>query len=319
MKILANDGMSKSGIRKLEDAGFEVHTEHIPQEELIKGINNHQYAAILVRSATQVRKDIIDSCPTLQLIGRGGVGMDNIDVAYAREKGLHVVNTPAASSQSVAELAIGAMFAASRFLADAGRQMPEKGDTDFSGLKKKYGKGTELRGKTLGLIGIGGISKWTARYALGCGMKVIYNARGNHPTTDLDLNIGGQKVNVTLHEYSLNELLEQSDFISLHVPKQKDGKAVIGKDELAKMKDTAIIINTARGGIVDEGALVAALEAGKLRGAFLDVFTNEPNPKPELVKHPKIITTPHIGGSTVEAQDRIGEELADQVIELVKQ
>lgn len=318
MKILANDGISASGKNKLEANGFQVDTETIEQDNLIDGINAKQYDAILVRSATKVRKEHMDACPSIKLIGRGGVGMDNIDVQYGRDKGLHVINTPAASSQSVAELAMGSLFSMARFTYDAARQMPGKGVDEFKALKKAYGKGTELRGKTLGIIGFGGIGQELAKYAIGCGMNVIYTTKGSQTKTTITLTIGGQNVEVGLDRAELKDLLATSDYISLHVPKQADGSAVIGKAELDQMKDGVCLVNTSRGGSIDEDALIEALDSGKVKAAALDVFVGEPKPSEKILAHPKIISTPHIGGSTVEAQDRIGVELADQIISLLK-
>lgn len=317
MKILANDGISASGKRKLESAGYTVVTETVLQERLSQGINDGGYVGILVRSATKVRKEHMDACPNLKLIGRGGVGMDNIDVQYGRDKGLHVINTPAASSQSVAELAMGSLFAMARFTYDAYQKMPSKGASDFKALKKSYSKGTELRGKTLAIIGFGGIGQELAKYALGCGMNVMYNTRGEKNTIVLALNIGGNKVDVTVNRSSFDECVSQADYISLHVPKQADGSAVIGASEFEKMKDGVALVNTSRGGSIDEDALLAALDAGKVKAVALDVFVGEPAPRADILAHPRVLSTPHIGGSTVEAQDRIGVELADQIIELL--
>ena len=317
MKVLANDGISKTGIEKLEAAGYSVVTETVAQDDLIDAINNENYVAVLVRSATTVRKEVVDSCPNLQLIGRGGVGMDNIDVAYAREKGLHVVNTPAASSQSVAELVMGHLFSISRGLYDAGNQMPDNGDSEFKALKKKYAKGAELRGKTIGIIGFGRIGRSTAKYALGCGMNVVaYDLHAEAATVPVELN--GTTVDVNVPIVTMDELLASVDYISLHVPKQADGSAVIGANEFAKMKDGVKIVNAARGGVIDEDALLQALNSNKVSAVALDVFENEPNPRKDLLTHAKIASTPHIGAATLEAQDRIGTELADQIIELVK-
>lgn len=317
MKILANDGISASGKAKLEANGYEVSIDNIPQDQLSQGINDGGFVGVLVRSATKVRKEHMDACPGLKLIGRGGVGMDNIDVAYGRDKGLHVVNTPAASAQSVAELAMGALFSMARFMYDADRKMPATGASDFKALKKAYGKGTELRGKTLGIIGFGGIGQELAKYALGIGMKVIYTTKAAAGSTTLSLDIAGNNVQVNLHSSTTDEVLAQSDYISLHVPKQADGKAVIGTAEMAKLKDGVCLVNTSRGGVIDEDALLAALDSGKVKAAFLDVFTNEPTPREDLLKHPRLVSMPHVGGSTVEAQDRIGVELADQIIDLL--
>ncbi len=316
MKILANDGISPVGQQMLEEAGFEVVTENVPQEQLIDTINNVGYAAILVRSATKVRQDIIDSCPSLKLIGRGGVGMDNIDVEYAREKGLHVINTPAASSQSVAEQVIAHLFGLSRFLYDANREMPTKGASDFKVLKKKYAKGVELRGKILGVIGIGRIGQATAKYALGCGMKIVaYDPY--IPNITINVDVADQTVSVDIATTDMDNVLAQADFLTLHIPAQADGKPVLGNDEFDKMKDGVIIANAARGGVIDEDALIANLNSGKIAAAALDVFVNEPNPREDLMKHPKLSLTPHTGAATVEAQDRIGSELATQIKELL--
>lgn len=316
MKILANDGISAIGKKQLEENGFTVVTETVPQDELINAINNENYVAILVRSATKVRKDIIDACPNLKLIGRGGVGMDNIDVAYAREKGLHVINTPASSSQSVAEQVMAHLFSTARSLYDSNRQMPINGLSDFKGLKKKYGKGIELRGKTLGVIGFGRIGQATAKYALGCGMNIIAFDPYMEKAT-IKVEVANQTVNVDIKTSSMEELLGNSDFITMHIPAQADGKPVIGNNEFSKMKDGVIVVNAARGGVIDEDALIKNLNSGKVAHAALDVFVNEPTPREDLLKHPKISLTPHTGAATLEAQDRIGEELASQIKELL--
>ena len=311
MKILANDGISALGKSLLEAAGYQVITEKVSQYGLIDAINEQGISIVLVRSATTVRKEVIDACPGIKLIGRGGVGMDNIDVSYAREKGITVINTPASSSQSVAELVMGHMFATARFLHDSYKNM-ETGD--FSVLKKNYAKGVELRGKTLGIVGFGRIGQSLASYALGCGMNVIgVNRTGE--SVNVPVQIGGNNVNVTVEcSNNLHDVLGKIDYLSLHVPKQADGKAVIGAAEFAQMKKGIRIVNAARGGVIDEDALLEALENGTVSAAALDVFENEPNPRKDLLNHPRIACTPHIGAATVEAQDRIGEELADQII-----
>jgi D-3-phosphoglycerate dehydrogenase len=313
MKVLANDGIAISGVKALESANFEVLTDNIPQEQLITEINAQNIEVILVRSATKVRKDIIDSCPNLKIIGRGGVGMDNIDVDYARDKGIEVINTPAASSQSVAELVMAHLFSISRSVYDSNRQMPDSSNGQFKVLKKKYGKGIELRNKTLGVIGFGRIGQYTAKYALGCGMNVIaYDPFVNQ--AKIDLNIGSQTISVNIELTSFDELLSQADFISLHVPMPNDGNALIGNDEFSKMKDGVRIVNASRGGVINEDALISALNASKVAGAALDVFVGEPSPREDILKHDKISLTPHVGAATVEAQERIGTELADKII-----
>lgn len=316
MKVLANDGISKSGIKALEKGGFEVITTKVAQEQVANYINTHDVKVILVRSATKVRKDIIDDCPGLKIIGRGGVGMDNIDVTYAREKGLHVINTPASSSESVAELVFAHLFTGVRFLHDSNRNMPLEGDTHFEGLKKAYANGVELRGKTLGIIGFGRIGQAVAKMALGLGMKVV---AADKFVSEAIIRVdfyNGQFINVDIKTEPLNDIFKHSDFITLHVPAQ-DGY-VIGKEEFAQLKDGVGIVNCARGGVIDEVALVEALDNNKVLFAGLDVFENEPTPEIKILMHPKISLTPHIGAATGEAQDRIGTELAEQIISLLK-
>jgi len=316
MKVLANDGISKSGIKALEKGGFEVITTKVAQEQVANFINTHQIRVILVRSATKVRKDIIDACPSLKIIGRGGVGMDNIDVAYAREKGIHVINTPASSSESVAELVFAHLFSGVRFLHDANRNMPLEGDTNFDGLKKAYANGIELRGKTLGIIGFGRIGQAVAKMALGLGMKVIASDKYvGEAVIRVDF-YNGQFINVDIQTEPMEDLFKHADFITLHVGAQEG--YVIGREELKGMKDNVGIINAARGGVIDEVTLIEALDEGKVLFAGLDVFENEPTPEIKILMHPKISLTPHIGAATEEAQDRIGTELAEQIISLLK-
>jgi len=311
MKVLANDGISQSGIDALEKAGFEVSTTTVAQDQLLDYINNNNITVLLVRSATTVRKDIIDNCPDLKIIGRGGVGMDNIDVEYAREQGKSVINTPAASSESVAELVFAHLYGGVRFLYDANKNMPLEGETNFKGLKKAYAKGVELKGKTLGVIGFGRIGQATARIALSIGMRVIYFDPFTEKATLKISFFDGQEVSFDLTSISKEEVLKQADFITLHVPAQKE--YVIGEPEFGLMKEGAAIVNAARGGVIDEVALVKALDSGKLAFAALDTFENEPKPAVKLLMHSKISLTPHIGAATSEAQDRIGVELANQI------
>ncbi len=313
-KILANDGIDAEGKRLLEAAGFTVVTDKVSQDQLAKALNEQGFSAITVRSATKVRKDVIDACPGLKLIGRGGVGMDNIDVDYAKGKGIHVVNTPAASSHSVAELVFAHLFGAVRFIYDSNRQMPANGTTQFDTLKKKYAKGSELGGKTLGIIGIGRIGQEVAKIALGCGMNVLASDPFIKGAT-IEIEIAGaDKVKVRIDTVTVEELLAGSDFITLHVP---GGKLITAK-EIAMMKNGVILVNAARGGVIDEKDLLAALNSGKVAHAGLDVFENEPAPSQEILSHPKISLSPHIGAATEEAQERIGIELANKIIELLK-
>jgi D-3-phosphoglycerate dehydrogenase len=316
MKILANDGISPAGVTSLEKAGFEVVTTKVAQEQLVNFINEHQIVGLLVRSATKVRKDVIDNCPGLKLIGRGGVGMDNIDVAHAKKKGLHVINTPSASSESVAELVFAHLFGGVRFLHDANRNMPLEGDSKFKQLKKSYRNGRELNGKTLGIIGFGRIGQATAKIALGIGMNVIYCDSSLEACTLTLSFFDGRTIDFQLKCTSKEELLREADFITLHIPEQKE--YVIGKKELDQMKDGVGIVNAARGGVIDEVALIDAIDDGKVSFAGLDVYESEPNPEIKILMHPNISLSPHIGAATNEAQDRIGKELADQIVSLLK-
>ena len=313
-RILANDGIDPIGKELLENAGFKVDTTHIPQDQLSEGLKN--YDGITVRSATKVRKELIDSCPNIKLIGRGGVGMDNIDVDYARSKGVAVVNTPAASSLSVAELVFAHLFTGIRFLQDSNRKMPIEGNTKFNDLKKAYAKGIELRGKKIGVIGFGRIGRETAKVALGLGMEVLAYDLFEIPN-ELELIIGvNTKVNCPIKVVSIDQLIKDADFISLHVPFSE--KPVLGKNEFDNMKNGVGVVNCSRGGTIDEDALIEALNSGKVSFAGLDVFDNEPTPRQDLLSHPKVSLTPHIGASTNEAQERIGTELANLIIDFFK-
>tara|TARA_Y100000766_G_C18885315_1_gene595549 strand:- start:918 stop:1874 length:957 start_codon:yes stop_codon:yes gene_type:complete len=316
IKILANDGISKAGIDLLESKNYQVITDNIEQESLIEYINENDISCLLVRSATKARKDLIDSCKNLKLIGRGGVGMDNIDVDYAKDKGLHVINTPAASSHSVAELVFSHLFSCVRFLHDSNRNMPLEGDSNFKILKKNYAKGNELKGKTLGVIGFGRIGQETAKIALGIGMNVVFCDKFIDEKNIELVFANAEKISFNLKSSDMSDLLKNSDYITLHVPAQKD--FVIGKKEINLMKDGAGLINAARGGVVDEVSLIESLNSGKIAFAGIDTFENEPEPSIKLLMHPKVSLTPHIGAATNEAQDRIGIELANQIISLVK-
>ena len=310
IKILINDGIHPDGKALLEKAGYQVDTDKVAQEDLPKVLPN--YDAIVVRSATKVRQALIDNCPNLKIIARGGVGLDNIDVKYARDKNIQVMNTPAASSQAVAELVFGHLFSIARFLHTANRDMPTKGNTDFKSLKKSYSKGVQLRGKTMGIIGFGRIGQETARIALGLGMHVLAvdPMLAEAEITVLETPQGN--VNMTVKTVPMETMLAEADCISLHIPNL--GKPVLGKAEFDQMKDGVMLVNCSRGGTVDEDAMLEALNSGKVAAAGIDVFENEPTPRQDILVHPNVSLSPHIGASTTQAQANIGLELADKII-----
>jgi D-3-phosphoglycerate dehydrogenase len=315
MKILANDGISESGKNKLEEYGFKVDLTKVSQEQLVDYINTNSITSLLVRSATQVRKDIIDNCPTLKIIGRGGVGMDNIDVEYAKSKGLQVINTPAASSKSVAELVFSHLFSCVRFLHESNRSMPLDGDSKFKDLKKSYAKGTELSGKTLGIIGFGRIGQEVAKIGIGIGMNIIFFDKLNKEVS-LTLNFfDGQSKTFNLSSSSYEDLLNSSDFITVHIP--ASDKYIIDSNEFSQMKNGVGILNLSRGGILNEDELLKNIESGKVSFAGIDTFENEPKPSIKILMNSNISLTPHIGAATNEAQDRIGVELADKINEIL--
>ena len=299
MRILVTDGMDKTAMAQLRELGHEVVEQFYEPDQLGKALRDFDVA--VVRSKTKVRANHIDEAKgsRLKLLIRGGVGVDNIDVAYAKENGIDVKNTPNASSQSVAELAMGHMFACTRYISIAGHTMRED-----KWEKKAYGKGIELQGKTLGIVGFGRIGQHLGVMAKSIGMNVVAFAR--HPNAAVSEKLGIPYV-------SMDELLATSDFISLHAP-AVDGGALVNEASISKMKDGVVIINTSRGANVDEAALLAALESGKVRAAGLDVYADEPTSNKALYSHPMVSCTPHIGAATVEAQKRIGAE----IVEIIK-
>ncbi|MFA9289797.1 MAG: D-2-hydroxyacid dehydrogenase [Solirubrobacteraceae bacterium] len=316
MKVLANDGISKEGIEAFNKYGFEILTNKVAQEQLANFINENKVEVLLVRSATKVRKELIDQTPGLKVVGRGGVGLDNIDVDYAREKGIQVVNTPAASSQSVAELVFAHLFSLVRFLHDSNRRMPLEGDYKFEELKKNYTNAIELKGKRMGVVGFGRIGEETIKTALSLGLEVLV-VDSYVDFKEVNLNFfDGQTISFKINTIPMDKMLAEADFISLHVPAQ-DGY-LIGEKEIQKMKEGVIIINAARGGVVDEIALINSINSGRIRAAALDVFENEPKPEMALLMHDKISLSPHVGGNTIEAQERIGVELADIIAKIYK-
>lgn len=317
MKVLANDGISKSGEKALKDAGIEFLDHTVAQEQLEKFINDNEVDVLLVRSATKVREDLINACPSLKIIGRGGVGMDNIDVEFARSKGLHVINTPLASSRSVAEMVFAHFFTLARNLHECNRLMPLEGDTEFKKLKKAFSNAIELEGKTLGVIGFGGIGQEVVKIGISLGMKVKVLTR-TPKTETLTLSFfDGQKVDFEITSTNdWDEFLNETDFISLNTPKTNE--YILDVPQFEKMKDGVFIVNTARGGVINEVSLVNFIATGKVGGAALDVFESEPKPELVLLMNPSLSLSPHLGGNTVDAQEKIGVELAEQIIEIKK-
>ncbi|WP_277110744.1 D-2-hydroxyacid dehydrogenase [Chryseobacterium taklimakanense] len=317
MKVLANDGISKAGEIALKEAGIELLEHKVAQEHLENFINENQVNVLLVRSATKVRQPLIDACPSLKIIGRGGVGMDNIDVEYARNKGIYVINTPSASSRSVAEMVFAHFFSLARFLHESNRMMPLEGDTKFDSLKKSYSKAVELEGKTLGVIGFGGIGKEVVKIGISLGMKIKVLTRKPKTETISIKFFDGQNINFEVTSTNDTEaFLKDLDFLSINTPKTDE--YIIDSPQFEMMKEGIFIVNTARGGVINEVALISAIEQGIVKGAALDVFENEPNPELTLLMNPQLSLSPHLGGNTLDAQEKIGTELAAQIIELKK-
>ncbi|MGE8529014.1 D-2-hydroxyacid dehydrogenase [Chryseobacterium rhizosphaerae] len=318
MKVLANDGISKSGEQALKKAGIEILDNRVAQDHVIKFINDNNVDVLLVRSATKVKQELIDACPGLQIIGRGGIGMDNIDVDYAKSKGIKIINTPTASSKSVAELVFGHFFSLARFLHESNRLMPLEGDTHFNAMKKSFSNAYELSGKTLGVIGFGSIGQEVVKIGIALGMKVRVLTKS--PRTEvLTLNFfDGQAVHFEITSTNdMDAFLKDADFISINTPKTNE--YIIDTPQFEKMKDGVYIVNTARGGVINEVTLIDFIESGKVAGAALDVFENEPSPELPLLMNPSLSLSPHVGGNTVDAQEKIGVELAEQIIKLQKE
>lgn len=313
MNILANDGLHESGVKALQEAGFMVDETTVSQGQLANYIKKHQIDVLLLRSNTQVDQALLDACPGLKIIGRGGIGLDNIDVNYAATKGVQVINTPEASAVAVAELAMAHLLGGARFLYDANRNMPLEGDAHFKDLKKSYATGLELRSKTLGIFGFGTIGQETAKIALGMGMKVIYHDPEIEKAHIALRFFDGSEQAFELTNQSKESVLKTSDFISLHVPSQQE--YCIDRAAFELMKNGVGIINTARGNALDEVALIDFLNSEKVAFAGLDVFESEPHPEIQILMHPNISLSPHIGASTLEAQEKIGLSLAAQIIE----
>ena len=312
MKVLANDGISQNSKKELIDLNFKIFDTKIDQSELIKYINRNHIEIILVRSATIINSEILNNCKSIKLIGRAGVGLDNIDLISAKKNNVRVFNTPNASSISVAELVISHLLSANRNLHITNSSMPLNGDTKFKEIKSYSSKCREVMFKTLGIIGLGRIGQEVAKRAFSLGMNVIaFDKKIEKIKIHLD-HIKNQNIFFDLKTSSLNDVLKESDFITLHIPKIND-KPFIGKHELDIMKKGVGIINTSRGGLIDEGELIKFLNNKKVSFAALDVYENEPTPNIQVLMHDKISLSPHIGGSTVEAQERIGDEIVKEI------
>lgn len=317
MIVLANDGISEKGKQMLEDAGITVLDSRVSPDHLSRFINENNINVLLVRSATQVRQNLIDECPNLKIVGRGGIGMDNIDVEYAIDRGIFIINTPKASCKSVAELVFAHFFSLARFLHESNRMMPLEGETQFDALKKSYRNAVELSGKTLGVIGMGNIGLEVIKMGISLGMKILaYNRTPKSQNIALQF-FDGQSLNFEIKSVTLNEVLKNSDFISINTGKTEN--YLIDEKEFEIMKNGVFIANTARGGVINEVALIDAIEDGKVAGAALDVFEKEPNPELEILMNPALSLSPHVGGNTKDAQERIGIELAEQIIKLKNQ
>lgn len=315
MRVLANDGISKAGEQALKDAGIEVLDNRVAQDHVINFINENNVDVLLVRSATKVRQDLIDACPDLKIIGRGGIGMDNIDVEYAIEKGKYVINTPTASSKSVAELVFGHFFSLARFLHESNRLMPLEGETHFNAMKKSFANAYELSGKTLGVIGFGSIGQEVLKIGISLGMKVKVLTRKPQTKTIALEFFDGRSLDFEITSTNdMDAFLKDADFISINTPKTNE--YIIDTPQFEKMKDGVYIVNTARGGVMNEVALIDFIESNKVAGAALDVFEKEPSPEVLLLMNPALSLSPHVGGNTVDAQEKIGIELAEQIIKI---
>jgi D-3-phosphoglycerate dehydrogenase len=312
MRILANDGIDAAGKSMLEKAGFIIDTQKIQQSELAAGIKN--YDILIVRSATKVTAEIMDA-GKLKLIARAGVGLDNIDIKHAGLKNIPVVNTPNASSRSVAELVFAHIFSCYRYLFHTNREMPANGMKDFNELKKIAGKGFEVQDKKIGIIGFGRIGQEVARMAVGLGMEVLasdYKKRDIELTLSFHRKYAFNNFKIVIPGMSVEEVLKNSDIITVHTPGSEE---VIGEKELNLMKAGAMLINCARGGVVNEKALKNAVNTGKIAFAGVDVFEQEPPANDDMLHLSNTSLTPHIGASTAEAQERVGIELAERIIQ----
>lgn len=314
MKVLANDGISKAGQTLLEEAGIEVIINKVFPDQLPKFINENHIDVLLVRSATQVTRDLIDDCPGLKVIGRCGVGLDNIDVDFAQEMGIVVLNTPGAPTRSVAELVFAHFFALARNIHEANRLMPLEGDIHFKSLKKSLANAVELQGKTLGVIGMGRIGTEVAKIGISLGMKVLcYNRTPKESQIAIEF-FDGQKLEFKLESIDFEEVISKSDFLSINT--SQTDEYLIDEPQFEMMKDGVFIVNASRGGVINENQLLEFIENKKVAGAALDVFEHEPSPEISLLMNPALSLSPHLGGSTIDAQEKIGIEIASRLIKI---
>ncbi|CAM4070752.1 NAD(P)-dependent oxidoreductase [Flavobacterium antarcticum] len=317
MKVLANDGISANGIQLLEQNGFEVITTKVAQEQVAAYINKNEIDVLFVRTATKISTELLDDCPSLKVIGIAEEAIDNKIIDYAKSKGKTIVNASDSSAVAMAELVFAHLFSGARFLHDANRNMPLEGDSNFNSLKKAYSSGIELRGKTLGIIGFTASGIEVAKIGLALGMHVIV-ADGSTEETEIELNFyNGKSVIVKVEKVELNQLLRHSDFITIHLP-ASEKKYLISEPEFKLMKDNVGIVNVSQGGIINEVALLKALDDNKVLFAGLDVFEEQPTPAVQVLMHPKVSLTPHIGSTTVETQQRMEIELVQKVAQLLK-
>ncbi len=307
--ILVNDSFHSGGLKLLESKGFSLFKGNYEGEELVRFINENNISILLVRSATKVNRKVIEACNTLKYIGRGGVGMDNVDEAACKEKGIIAFNTPGGSTTAVAEMVFAHLLSMYRFVSPSNQQIKED-ISKVKSLKKEFSHGQELKGKTIGIWGTGRIGTEVARLALSFGMNVLAYHKSNSEMS-VEFEIRGKKMEVIIPISSLDEFLQDSDIISLHIPHHDS--AVITANVISKMKSGVVFINTSRSSNVDEEALLKAIESGKISKAGLDVFSSKLNS--ELLKHPNVSVTPHLGASTVEGQEKISMELARKILE----
>ncbi|MFK7049285.1 D-3-phosphoglycerate dehydrogenase [Flavobacterium columnare] len=310
MKILANDGLSSQAISLLKKNGFEVLTTKVAQEQLSNYINNNQIEILIIQNATKINQSIIDTCSNIKVIGKLGIEMITPNLPDT----IIFLNTPNAPVNAVAELAIGHLISGARYLHDSNRNMPLEGDTHFHELKKVYGNGLELKGKTLAIIGLGKIGKAVAQKALGLGMKVIATAKETKQIPIEFEFFSGQKITIPIDVMPLENILPLADFISLHVPEQNN--YLLTATEFEKMKQGVGIINCSKGELINEVDLINYLENKKISFAGLDVFQGEPNPAVQLLMHPDISLTPHVGGTTSEILEKMSMEMAHKIIDL---